>query len=634
MNIDSALIKLFNAIVPEGEAIEPRDVNRIAMQAGYLVEPAACTSHTLEAIKDFPVNYNSTFYKSFEEVSSHTRIELLCDQMLHYLTTYGTAFTAPAFTKNPSPAAMLYKELRVIRAVSDEDMAGMCLSALESGVAMKSEDVEAVCAFIVRHFNGSSDTAPLDIAAIPNREARAVLYILAGTRPTDPVEFLRTIVYAATGKAMLINSPETLGEIAEGISKKPSSLSFLGEPLDAPALESLAGIFFRFRHIFIAIKDGYRKLAAATDGQEREKALAAVSLINYLRRLAPRFKRPFKKDILSDITGSGASLGEIREAIASEPSAFRLIRILGYLKMKGGRPEAALYLIRNGRTFVKKNKPESFGPTAVEDLIPIVEDEIIRRLNVRGKTVRFPEHIDLAAPTSGKSFVGNIPFMSSCILGDENFIGVYWRNEWGARDFDLSAVFADADIKIGWNSDFKSADESVIFSGDMTNADPEASEILFFRKHTPDCFIYVNRYFGNPGAAFRLFIGRGKPEMGSADTPLRGNAFAVNAMDVRVEADATSNSAEQLVGYVQDGVFRFLTLGIGHRAASVRSTDYPLREALASRTHSAVSLKSLLLKAGAIELTDPAADADIDLGERKISATSITELFAPDGAPR
>lgn len=633
MHIDSALIKLFNAIIPAGEAIEPREVNRFALQAGYLVEPTACTSHTLDTIKDFQVNYNSTFYKSFEEVCSHTRLELLCDQMLHYLTTYGTAFTGPVFTKNPSPAAMLYKELTLIRAVSADEMFGLCMSAIKSGAAMKPEAVETVCAFIAEHLNLNPDKAPLDIASIPNREARAALYVLTGTQPTDPIEFLRTIVYAATGKALLINSADSLREISEGIGKNTSCLNILGKQLDKERLEGLASIFFRFKHIFIAIKEGCRALSSNTSGAEREKSLAAASLINHLRRLAPRFKRPFKKDILSDVMKSGASPTEIRAAVASEASTYRLIRILGYLRMKSHRPEASLYVIRNGRTFVKKNKSDKTEPADLEGVMSIVENEIIGRLNVRGKTVRFPERLELAAPTSGKSFIGNIPFLSSYRLGSENFIGVYWRNEWGAHDFDLSAVFADADIKIGWDSDFTAEDTSVIFSGDMTDANPQASEILFFRQNTPDCFIYVNRYYGNPGAAFRLFFGNGKPVMASdTNKPFQGSIFAVEAMDVRVEADATSTSAEQLVGYVEDGEFRFMTLGIGRKAASRRSTDYPLREALASRVRSAVSLKHLLLKAGAIEISDPGAYADIDLGERKLSITSITELFAPTSA--
>ena len=39
------------------------------------------------------MQYNSTFYKTWNDVTSKSRLHLLVDQLVHYMTTYGTDFT-------------------------------------------------------------------------------------------------------------------------------------------------------------------------------------------------------------------------------------------------------------------------------------------------------------------------------------------------------------------------------------------------------------------------------------------------------------------------------------------------------------------------------------------------------------
>jgi hypothetical protein len=60
--------------------------------------------------------------------------------------------------------------------------------------------------------------------------------------------------------------------------------------------------------------------------------------------------------------------------------------------------------------------------------------------------------------------------------------------------------------KIGWNSAYYNMDNSVVYSGDMTNADPEATEILYYQKTGPQGFININRYNGSDGSKYKLFV--------------------------------------------------------------------------------------------------------------------------------
>ena len=88
------LVKLFKVTVDgTGTAVDYDKINQLAMMRGYIVEPDACTSIVNDFIKSLECNINSTFYKTFEEVTSKTRFELLVDQLLHYMTTYGTDFS-------------------------------------------------------------------------------------------------------------------------------------------------------------------------------------------------------------------------------------------------------------------------------------------------------------------------------------------------------------------------------------------------------------------------------------------------------------------------------------------------------------------------------------------------------------
>lgn len=646
MKLTLELIRIFHAAVSDGKNVaDPIEVNRIAIMAGYLIEPKACTEEVFEAMKYAIDNYKSTFYKDFEEVLSRTRFDIFLDQMLHYMSTYGTNYRGETFTLNPTPEAMAYKELTPVRAVSAKEMFDLCLGIINSGSALKLTTLIPVIDYIVNYLSreeNAEQRKSFDIAAIPNREARCILYDQLRIIPEDPAEFLATAVFCATGSAMIINSEEFLDKLLSRAKDSLRCLEMFGNPLTASQKEGLASIYFRYIDVFITFKQSFRSIAYASP-----KAQASVKLINYLRHLAPRYKKPFKGDVLSLILNYGEEVEVVRRAVEKEKSTYRLVRVLGYLQMMASEPAAMQYLIRNGKTFIRdlKNRRGSlYLAETAKALIPVVRSEIVARLrkNVEGKKVRFPEDILLTAPTSEKNFVGNFPFLTSFEIKSSAFIGVYWRNEWGTHDFDLSYIDVENGNKIGWNASFRDEKADIIFSGDMTNADPEASEVLYFRRNVADGFIFVNRYNGVTGSAFRLFFGKGCPLFPYADNKkpnkneatlkkegwIPGHEFQVNRMDIRLEADLTSDTVQQLVGFIEKGRFYFMTLGLGESTiSSLGGQDYPLDKAVNVRCRAAVDLRGLLIEAGAVEITDPEVEVDIDLGARVIDRTTVIDLF-------
>lgn len=89
------LIEYFNcSIITENTFDKDKwiKLNEKAMKVGYWIHPNAANQYIEAFLKTKIVDYNSTFYKTFNDVISKTRFELLCDQLLHYITTYGTDF--------------------------------------------------------------------------------------------------------------------------------------------------------------------------------------------------------------------------------------------------------------------------------------------------------------------------------------------------------------------------------------------------------------------------------------------------------------------------------------------------------------------------------------------------------------
>lgn len=112
----------------------------------------------------------------------------------------------------------------------------------------------------------------------------------------------------------------------------------------------------------------------------------------------------------------------------------------------------------------------------------------------------------------------------------------------GTRDFDLWMVDSNGN-HIGWAANHKS--DQVMFSGDMTNADPEATEVFYGKDKWPDCTIRVLRFNGEQGSKYRLFFGNDN----ISDLSLN---YMVKADSIRFQEDMISDKKEQVVGIIHD----------------------------------------------------------------------------------
>jgi hypothetical protein len=175
----------------------------------------------------------------------------------------------------------------------------------------------------------------------------------------------------------------------------------------------------------------------------------------------------------------------------------------------------------------------------------------------KDEPVALPKGIELAMPMSEKSFIGDIPMGSYVDCAEKNtMIGIYWRNEWGARDPDLHTKLTDG-TTIGWNSRFKDNNRSVMFSGDMTNADPDATEVMWFKEKPMDSIVSVSEYNGQSKYNYDIFIAQ------ELTTDFH-KSYMVDPRNVIYRTNLSFENARDItLGFFQDGKFVFHSCQIG-----------------------------------------------------------------------
>lgn len=592
----NTIIEFLGCMVPNSDPTpaEIQSVNNMAVKAGYAIHPKICNSIIRKWLDQVRYNPNSTFYRKWRDITDSSRMKLFLDQLIHYASTYGTDFEAETYCPNGDPIEIDYQLYKVIEAVTDEELEKKIMDLLSSGIALKSEVVEAFCEWLMLL------PQAIDLDAIKNREAIVYICSHLGIFPTNPEMLVRYIFYITTNNPMLIQSPEMLDLI-----RYKSHLVDLSV-LTREQMIGLASVFNRYKRIFMALKDNRNN----------------VNIVNKISRLSKKYHKPFHVGYWENITNmEHIDWKLLDKKVAELTNPFKVIKLLEMIKLRKIQAEQCLersFLIRNGKIWHDKDAMvpyptdfEAIGRRLLEHLIVLIS-QVRPKYDGRKTRIKLP-NCTLVCPSSEKRFVGNLPMGSYYDLKDkDNYFGIYWRNEWGTHDFDLS--FIHDGRKIGWNARYvEKHDEefSCVFSGDMTNADPEATEMLYFGGEAPDGTIYVNRYSGEPGSQYKLFFGQDKCEG-------FGKNYMVDPNSIVLEDMMVSDIREQMVGQVIDNRIYFLNLGTCNKAISTASnTDFIKAQCLAH-----LEMVPILETAG-YEIVDKNPDIDLSVPSKE----KIIKLF-------
>lgn len=537
------LLRLFGKEIEGCKTCPFEEVNKMSLKKGYLVKEEACTVDVEKYIDSISVNPNSTFYKTWNDIISKDRFELILDQLLHYASTYGTDFNGTPYIPNDGNISIPdMNNIKVIDTITMEDAANRLCVMLYSGIALKQETLNDIMS-VIKKMNISDE---ISIDKVKNKEAKMLLYDIDGKTPNEAEEFARFLIYKATGSTLLIKSKEVIEAIKE--SCLPLSYYITKENINMAS-----SVFFRYKPIFLAFK--------------HNKCKGNAGIVNRLRKLAIKNNKPkvpsfwsncLMKASFDDILTKAHELNNFKKIALIETCRARLAIQYGYYP----------YIIRNGKVYMKETQifPERYHPIS-----EILYQSLINSLRKKACSVKLPKYVNLTLPRSEKSFIGDYPLYTEIPIDKDTIVGIYWRNEWGAHDLDLSFIDAKNLNKIGWNSDFY--DNDVCFSGDMTDAEPEATELLYFKKrYSGNGIIHVNRFYGNEGSGYNLFVAKEHIE----DKSWKEN-YMCNPDNIILKAHDTMDSKEKSIAIMADGKLYLALLRTGNKRVSVNgniTTEY------------------------------------------------------------
>ncbi len=213
--MNKTILKLFGkAIATTKPNVAFSEINKVAVTLGYLVHPNLCNSEVLAWLQFNSRDYNSTFYKRWNDVISKNRFELYIDQLRHYASTYGTDFMGEIYLPEGSAVVPEFTKFKVISTITQDEVISRCEQMLFSGIALKQETIEDIL-LILNELH-----CRIDIDKVKNKEAKMFLYKNTGSIPTEPTEMVRYLIYLTTGKTLLIKDRQTIEAI------KVSSICF------------------------------------------------------------------------------------------------------------------------------------------------------------------------------------------------------------------------------------------------------------------------------------------------------------------------------------------------------------------------------------------------------------------------
>lgn len=499
--MEKEILRLFKGYL--GKTSE--GISKEGLKYGLLIPDSASKEVVNEAIKMYGkdgLKWNRTFHKDFEIVKNAPMEDLIIQQMVHYITTYGFESLGiySADMVYISKEELNIPELDVenielipILPLTKEELSARLMKLVTSGIALSKQTVEDIIML--------SDFIDKDkFDDIKNREIATTLYHKYNIMPRDPEKFLRLLIFELTGNTLKIQNRDTIRAL-EG-SNKAKALKLLKSYIGASSsnYERLSSIFLRNKNLFLSLK--VKKYQTITpEGKAVGKEINAI--INKLRKLAKTSHKPLKAGLLDcltnkDISFKTSDLNGLLDGI----TIFREIRILNGVLYRLYGADDIVYKIRNGKTYVTKLEPKTPGYIErLKETEAAIRRHLAGRLEskVKDKTVYIPSNVSYAAPTSEKQFVGNIPsgsYVTTPRLNDMVY-GVRWANlplgkqNAGKRYYgetnpneervDLDLKQMNESAMFGWDASYRSQGGRILFSGDMTDAPlPQGATELFY----------------------------------------------------------------------------------------------------------------------------------------------------------
>lgn len=619
-------IRLFKAVPVKNKERANTDLLKETIKSGFLISPEIICSYSKTELSDLvemireeigltSEQLNQSFHKSWNKVKTARIEQLVLEQIVHYITTYGLERLG-IYDKDsvyiPSEKLEI-PELRedisliVIKGHTKEELKKKLLDLLNMGVALGEDTIKDVIE--VALFVGIDDT---DISQIKNKEVRICLYTYMDVLPKNPVEFLRLIVFRATESLLLIKNTETIEKIKA--RKNLDVLALLFKYEKEYGLEELSSIFYRFKPLWLAFKTNVKLNSA----------------INRIRKLAKKHHKPMEVDYLNAITakikgGEKISKEKLLDEL-NKVNCFRKVRLAYALRYRIGSTDSILYRIRNGKSwatdfsFIQHDEAKR----ALDIVLQSVIKDVAK--NVKGKKIYIPDFITYSLPATEKQFTGYFPSGTFISIPKDMVFGVHWDDVRENRiDLDLSLINVAAG-KIGWDSSYRTDDRAILFSGDITDAREGASELFYVQRQIEQASIMMVNFYNYSAdieVPFKIIIAKEQVEN-------LGVNYMINPNNVIAVAQSSIQQKQKMLGLLvaspQECKFYFAETGLGMSITSYGNKAVEnARKYLFAFYENAISLNEVLERAGAKMVSDK-EKCDIDLSPEKIEKDTILKL--------
>ena len=556
--------------------------------SGIIMSPKLINEYVVDYIREnIMFDANATFYNSFDEVISKRRLELFIDQILHYATTYGTDYTEePFIVKDINIEFDITKHI-IFSEITREELIEKCLNMLSANIGLKEETLRDIFNILTYY-----DAIPADNSNINNREAKIMYYILTDTKPSKAEDIIRYVHFLTTKNTMIVKNDLLFLQL------KHSNFD-CSELFENSDLKEHAKIFNRYKKVYLGIKHA----------NENNK-----KYINKISKLSKKYHEPKGKPWIETILDSVDVFNELHDKLPNM-SNFKKIQLIETIRRRRLQLPISMYVIRNQKVFVKNETPK------YEEWYSVLEDilysSLIESLKLKNdKTIKLNDIVDITLPTSEKSFIGNYPIGSKVNFNDDDVIvGINWRGEDGAQDLDLSYIDRKGN-KIGWNSSYYDDEKNIIYSGDMTSANPEATECLYASNGFNDGIVNVNIYGSRNGnIPFKLFLAKEKP------SNFKRN-YMVNPNNILEVFNLELDIRQAVVGVLYNNSFILAKLNSGNGWVSNGMGNPDIMKFIIENDSCKLTLEEVLTDA---EFSFVENNADIDFSN--VDKSTLLELF-------
>ncbi len=617
--MNQSTLRLFKAIQVNDNNTQIIDQHTDArcIKKGYLFDRRITVNEKVIKDTDDIIGFsgdqaNAAFHKSWTIIEESSMQTLAMKQMLHYVTTYGfqqqgiyrdeTIFIPHETLKIPE----LTKDVPIalIKAMTADDIL-QAIIKMASGIALSEQSLQDIIC-IVEANKYDSDF----VKYIKNRELLALLQDFYHIVPKEPVAFLRYVISKITNESLVIKNDHLINKIAQANGKFLDVLM-----MDAP--DDLASIFFRFKPLFLAMK----------------KASRNKSFYNQLRRKADQLHKAMPVDYLSQVTtlinNQQLDFDQL-DANLAKANVFRQIRLAYALKYRLSGRSSILYKVRNGKAWSAQFEWSKKNSPVVKQAYDRVMSHVIEaiRPNVESKIMYIPKNVFYALPATEKQFSGHLPTGSYVSVPEDIIVGIHWENTNRSIDLDLAAIGQSG--KIGWDSSYKNADNSVLFSGDITSAPyPNgATELFYMKKSAGEPRILTVNYYNfkkDDEVACKIVVAQEQPQQ------FREN-YMVDINNMVASADIKINKKQNIIGLVMningENRIYFCHTSVGNGISSRNDIQsQQARQYLVGMAQNSINFRAILSKAGA-QVHDEIPEGDyLDLSPEALDKTSIIDLI-------